>query len=268
MQRRDATKERGWRGGVGATLAVLVLAAAGQAGFAGEAAHPGPAVRRLTGKEMVEAGQARDRADQLRAGYEAAHRAGPADKPDEAAESAFRTAEAAYQDVLDKYPGTDIAAYCYLRLAGLYQYHRDHARMTELLQDMAARFAGTEYESQAYFTLGLMHLQALHDPKSAAPWFEKVAPPPGADPDGTVPDKKYDHTHVVYISATQALAKCEIRLGKPADAARRCEALSKRYPQYQKSFASALRFEVRSALSDHKLTAIKPILQAWLEQNP
>jgi len=227
--------------------------------------RPAPVtIRRLKGQELREARAARDRADRLRADYEAP-RMGPF--PDKHDEAAFAEVVAAYKEVMEKYPGTDIAAYCQLRLTGLYQFRRDYDRATELLKGLARRYAGTEHETEAYFSLGLLHLQARHDPAAALPWFAKVVAPPGAREDGTVPEKNYSPAHGLYISAQQQLAKCEIRLGKPDEAARRYEALARRYPQYAKSFAHALRFQVRSALSGRTLADIRPVLSAWQQED-
>jgi hypothetical protein len=238
---------------------------------AGEEAGGRPApvtMRRLRGEERRAAREARDRADRLRADYEAVYGGPFPDKKDEAEAAAFAEAESAYKEVMAKYAGTDIAAYCHLRLAGLYQFRKDYGAATKVIEDLARRYAGTKHETEAYFSMGLMHLQARHDPAAAIPWFQKVVAPPGAGKDGSVAEEDYSPAHALYISAQQCIAKCEIRLGRPADASRRYEALAKRYPQYAKSFAHSHRFEVRSALSDRSLADIKPVLEAWAREHP
>ncbi|MBM4039959.1 MAG: hypothetical protein FJ290_15760 [Planctomycetes bacterium] len=233
-------------------VALLLI---GCAVLAGEGEPPRPPLRELTGPELRDAQQMRDRADLLRAAYERP-RQGP--KGAEKDEGEFAKVVVAYADAIEKYSGSDIAAYCQVRLAGFYQFGREYDKATKVLSDLAQRYAGTEHEAQAYFTLGLMHLQARHDPASALPWFQKVPAPPTAGDDGAVPDRSYGQPDKLYLSSQQSAARCEIRLGKPADAARRIEALGKRYPQYKKSIDGSLRWEVRSALSDHTLKAIKP----------
>jgi len=275
VAQRDGGRGRGWGrrtgvlafGGARAVLAV-VLVLPGLACAAEKAVGAGPEVRRLAGQELAEAQAVRDRADRLRDGYEKANPSRPGGMPADNAEDLFKAAVAAYREAADKYPGTDIGAYCLVRLSGLYQYRKDYASATAVLDDLATRYAGTEAASEAFFSMGLMQLQALHDPAAAAPWFEKVSPPPTADEQGVVSDRKYSRADVRYVSAQQQLAKCEIRLGKLDGAVRRVEALGKRYPQYQSSFVSALRFEVKSALSDPSCAAFKPALSAWLEKNP
>ena len=154
------------------------------------------------------------------------------------------------------------------RLSGLYKFagHRDKAEA--VLKDIATRFAGTVRESKAYFSLGLHFLQACHDPAAAIPWLEKVPPPPTAGDDGVVPQRAYSVADKRYIGAQQTLAKCQVRVGRPADAAARIEALADRYPYYVKSFANTVRFEVRSALSNRSLAPIHPVLKAWQEAHP
>ena len=242
------------------------LLLAGCAVLAGERDEPPrPPLRQLTGEELREARAARDRADLLRAAYERP-RQGP--KGAEKDEGEFAKVVVAYADAIEKYSGTDIAAYCQVRLAGFYQFGKEYDKAAKVLSDLAQRYAGTEHANTACFECGLHYLQARHDPASALPWFEKVSAPATAGEDGAVPEKQYSEADVVYLSAQQTAANCEVRLGRPADAARRIEALGKRYPQYKKSIDGSLRFAVRSALSSHTLKAIKSVLEAWLRENP
>jgi len=226
---------------------------------------PRPVLRELKGQELRDAREARDRADVLRAAYERP-RQGPHGAAKDEAE--FAKVAAAYRDAIAKCKGTEIAAYCLVRLAGAHMFSKEYDKAAEVLNELASGYPGTEHEAEAYFTFGLMHLQNRHDPAAALPWFGKVQPPPTADDDGTVPDRKYSKADVRYISAQQCLAKCEIRLGDPAGAAQRVEALGRRYPQYRASFEKSLRFEVRSALSDSRLKDLKPVLEDWLKRNP
>ena len=228
-------------------------------------AKPRP-LRRLRGQELRDAREARGQADRLRAAFESAY--GRRSPLKEGREEAFKEAEAAYRKVIEQYPDTEVAAYCLVRLSGLYQFAGRRDKAEAVLKDVVTRFAGTEYESKAYFELGLHYLQALHDPGAAIPWLGKVQPPATAGDDGVVPQRAYSVADKRYIGAQQTLAKCEVRLGRPADAAARIEALADRYPYYVKSFGGTVRFEVRSALSDRSLAPIHPVLKAWQEAHP
>ena len=222
---------------------------------AGEEAAPPPVrLRRLRGLDRRAAREARDRADGLRAAYQMTY--GGRHPKVEGKAAAFAKAKAAYEAVMEKYPQTKIAAYCQLRLIGLYQFARDYDAAKAQANDMAKRYAGTEHEAEAYFTMGLMYLQALHDPAGALPWLEKV-PVPAEPGEGSL-----------HYSAALQTIKCEVRLGQPAEAARRCKELTEIYPQFSNQIASHFRFELRSALSARSLAPIHPALKAWMQANP
>lgn len=256
MMRRVRGPRRGLRWGVGcqALWAAFALSAAALApaqALAGEdAAPPRARLRRLRGQERRAASDSRNLADQLRADYQRAYRGRHPKKEGEAA--AFQEAEAAYKEVPKKYPGTEIAAYCHLRLSGLYKLRRDYKAAEALLKQMARLYAGTSYEAQAYFSMGLTELQARHDPAAAIPWLEKVLPP----------------GHKLHYSAQLQLIKCEVRLGRPAKADERRETLTTIYSQYERQINSHFRFELKSALSSRSLAKIHPVLRQWMKENP
>ena len=105
-----------------ALLIALVLAAGALMAAPGSAGQPaGPRqLRRLRGQERREAGEARDKADRLRAAFQRAY--GGRNPRQEGREQAFKEAETAYHQVIMQYPDTEIAAYCYQRLSGLHGF--------------------------------------------------------------------------------------------------------------------------------------------------
>jgi hypothetical protein len=204
-------------------------------------------LRTLQGQQLQADWAARDRADRLRAQYEAKHRdrqwlpKGPAEVED------FAEAMFAYREVLVLYSQTEVAGYCHQRLAGLYQFRGDRQRARKQLEEMAALFRGTKFEADAWFSLGLAY---QHDPDKADQMLalmEKVPFPGGADDKGAVPDKAYDDAHVKYLSAQQQAAKCEIVLKRLDQAHRRYLALAQRYPQYKDNIAGDYQFQLRAA---------------------
>lgn len=224
------------------------------------------ALRELKGTERREARAARDSADRLSAAYQRTY--GGRNPKQEGREAAFKEAETAYNEAIALYPDTEIAAYCSLRLIGLHSFARNYTKSVELTKALAKQFAGTKYEDEAYYTLGLHYLQSRHDPAAAIPWLKKVQPPPGAGPDGVVPHASYGRLDVRFVGVQQALVKCEVRLGRPAEAAALNEATARRYPYYAKSIRNHLRTEVRSALSSRALARIHPALKAWQKAHP
>ena len=216
----------------------VVCLFAGSLVFAAEGTSPGPRrPRRLWGADRRAAREARDLADISRAAFEKRYRrkdSMPAGEDEAAAEIV-----AAYEDVITKWPDSKIAAYCGIRLAGFHQFRRDYAKASATAEKVARAFPGTVHEMDAYFTIGLMHLQALHDPAAAIPWFAKIQPPPGADENGVVSDEKYDEAHSLYLSVQLQLAGCEAMVGQVAEAKERHEQLVRRYPQYAYHIRSA-----------------------------
>ena len=177
---------------------VVALLLTGCAVLAGEGEPPRPPLRELTGPELRDAQQMRDRADLLRAAYEGP-RQGPKGAPKD--EGEFAKVVVAYADAIEKYSGTDIAAYCQVRLAGFYQFGKEYDKAAKVLGDLVQRYAGTKHADTACFEFGLHCLQARHDPASALPWFDKVAAPATAGEDGVVPAKHYSEPDELYLTS-------------------------------------------------------------------
>jgi tetratricopeptide (TPR) repeat protein len=124
---------------------------------------------------LIDAQNARDHADRLRAGYESAHKPGPVAKE---AREAFDEVVAAYAQAIDRSTASpeiaDVAMYCHLRLAGAYQYAQQFDKAIEQAQKAAKAFAGSPREIEAVYSVGLIYLQAVHDPKSAITWLKRA----------------------------------------------------------------------------------------------
>jgi tetratricopeptide (TPR) repeat protein len=125
---------------------------------------------------LIDAQNARDHADRLRAGYERAHKPGPVAKE---ANEAFDEVIAAYGQAIDRSATAspelaDVVLYCHLRLAGAYQYTQQFDKAIEQAQKAAKAFAGSPREIEAVYNVGLIYLQAVHDPKSAMTWLKRA----------------------------------------------------------------------------------------------
>ena len=132
-------------------------------------------------KPIREAQQARDRADLLRAAYEAANKPGPV--PQEA-QAGFDEMIEAYRQAIGRTASSPdvakIVVYCHLRLAGAYQYAGQFPKAVETCKKAAEAFAGSPPEIDACFNLGLIYLQAMHQPREALPWFKRARELAGA----------------------------------------------------------------------------------------
>jgi tetratricopeptide (TPR) repeat protein len=126
-------------------------------------------------QRLIDAERARDNADLLRASYESTNKAGPI--PKESKEK-FERLIAAYAEAIDRpIPTQEIAQvvlYSHLRLIGAYQYTQQFAKALAQAKKAAKEFAGAPQELEAVYNLGLIHLQALHDPKSALESFQRA----------------------------------------------------------------------------------------------
>lgn len=174
--------------------------------------------------------RAQRRADTLRVAYEAKY--GRRDAMPAGEDEAAVKVVAAYQDAMGKAAGSRLAAYCGLRLSGFYKFRGQHENAIAEAVRVARSFRGTVYEAKAYLTVGLLHLQARHDPAAATLWFKKLAPPAGADDEGAVPKARYNEGHKLYITAQMQLAKCEAMLGD-------CEAAKSRHQQMARGYPHA-----------------------------
>lgn len=222
------------------------LRAAALSDVDGTAQHKNWQIRNLYGKELTAARQARDSADAL---FEEYKRLYPCPVVKSAEESRdFKRVMAAYGEAIKQYEGTDIGAYCQLRRCEPYKYRGEFRRAIEQAQTAAADYAGTAYETRAYFAIATLYLQGLHDPQGAIPWFERIPQPSSTDPERVVGPQEYNEDHKLYLSAQQQIAKCEIALGRGIGAQERYARLSTSYPQFKEHFSDVLRFEQESDL--------------------
>ena len=126
-------------------------------------------------RPMREARAARDRADRLRADYEAANKPGPVP---ERARGTFDAMVAAFEEAIGRDVSdprvAEIVAYAHQRLSGAYTYAGRREEGLEVAKAGARRFAGTPEEIEAAFGVGLCYLQSLHRPADALPWFKRA----------------------------------------------------------------------------------------------
>jgi hypothetical protein len=109
---------------------------------------------------------------------------------------------AAYRRAIDRWPGTEVDAWCRLWLAGAYQYRGRFEQALDEAKQASEVFAGTTEGPNADHTIGLIYLQSLHGPARAAPRFHNVRAGAAGmtDPQERV---KWE------AAAAQGLARCE-----------------------------------------------------------
>lgn len=182
-----------------------------------EAASPSEVrMRELWGEELLQARELRDKADLMLAAFKKRYQwsfkraIDPPPAPDSpAARAEFEEVVAAYRQVIQRFPQTEIAAYANLQLSGVYQYQRDFGRAIEEIKAVADQFRGTIYETKAYFGLGLIELQGRHNPKEAIPWLKKVPPPSAAPADGIGRGNNLSEAGILHMSAQKEIARAE-----------------------------------------------------------
>jgi tetratricopeptide (TPR) repeat protein len=160
---------------------------------------------------LIDAENARDHADRLRAGYERAHEPGPVAKE---ASDAFDEVIAAYGQAIDRSTASpeiaDVVLYCHLRLAGAYQYTQQFDKAIECAQKAAKAFAGSPREIEAVYGVGLIYLQAMHDPKSATTWLKRAH-----ELAQSVQQQQEPEARAKWLTATaEAMERCEKELAK------------------------------------------------------
>lgn len=231
------------------------------------AAEPLP-LRKVLRKERAAAIGARDHADQLMAKLEpalSATRMPPENRPADARTLTPEQIDAeatevvrAYQEVLDGYPHTEIAAYCILRLAGFCLFMGDLKTAARLQEEAAEEYAGTPEESQICLEVGTFHLQGKHDPAEALKWFSRVGYP-GKKPPGALLD--YDESDKHYLAAQESMIRCELALHQDAQAKECCERLEKTYPQYEaeirREYETAVQIQQQTEESDEQLRRLE-----------
>ena len=163
-RRRTRLARAAWAGGL---LAVMLASAAECRAAAVEPAKgPTRRLRELHGAELKAARAARNRADRLRVEHEGSF--GRADRMPAGEDPAFQNVAAAYRSVIDRYPDTEIAAYCALKLAGLHKYRGGYAAARAEAEKVAAAYGGTKYGRHAIMAVALSHLQCERGPSRAA----------------------------------------------------------------------------------------------------
>ena len=177
-------------------------------------------LRELKREERGEAHKASGAADRARAAFMARYSWRPSSQLKPTSEEAKRDAEqviAAHMLVITSYPNTEIAAYSGLGLAGFYQYLGQTAKAIEQAKEVAAACENTSYAAKADMTVGLMYLQAAHDPVTAKEWLQKI-PKPAVDALPTSPN--YTEQHKLYLSAQESIGRCDLEMSK-GDAAQK-----------------------------------------------
>jgi tetratricopeptide (TPR) repeat protein len=134
-----------------------------------------------------------------------------------------------------------VAAYCGLGLSGFYCYLHDYDEAISQAKRVAEEYAGTDDGPRALLTLGAIYLDACHDPAAAAEWFAKIPEPPRA-----ASADQYGPPESHHFSAQVALAKCELQMGRAAEAEARYKQLAARYPQYAAQVEQEREFESRA----------------------
>jgi len=208
-------------------------------------------LRTLRGNDYDTARELRDTADRMRGELEGRLSGPPRTRPQisqEEIDAESAKIEQAYREVIERYPRTEIAAYCALRLSS---YCASVDEAVEILERTAKEFAGTSEENKIIFELGLLHLQIKHEPAEAIKWFSRISKPDG---DG------YGMGDVLYLSAQQQLAKCELQLRQDADAQDRVTKLKESYSQYAQELERSYQFEVesRNNSSDEPMIPLQP----------
>jgi tetratricopeptide (TPR) repeat protein len=216
-------------------------------------------IKKLRGKKYSEAMNAQNMADLKRAEFEKRYspvfddQGNMKELPNQKQMDveAAKVAQA-YQEVLDRYPHTEVAAYCAARLSGLYLFQGKLEKAVELMEQTAREFAGTTEEDKAVFVVGLIHEQARHDPAEAIKWFSRISKPEQHA------GSSYGEEGKLYLSAQEQLAKCELALKQDAHAQKRTSALKEDFPQFKDELSGEYQFEVDSrnqpvaSLSKHK----------------
>jgi tetratricopeptide (TPR) repeat protein len=160
-------------------------------------------------RPLREAQQARDQADLDRAAFERVHRAGPL--PEDAAKD-FAQVITAYELAIDRRTDSvevlSVVVNAHLRLAGAYQYTGQFDKAVAQVRKAVTLSAGTPAEVETNFELGLMYLQALHDPASALAFLKRAQE--------LVPAtmKEPDEQAKWFAATSEMIVRCEQEKGK------------------------------------------------------
>jgi len=155
---------------------------------------------------------------------------------------------AAYQTVLDRYPGSKMAAYAATRMAGFYNDLGQPDKSLEMLKDVAHMYQRTPDGQQTAITIGLHYAQHAKKPAEAIAWFKKVPMPDGLPI--TDPDDKRRDTGSEYFLAQQHIAKVTLlQLGKPDEAKIIFDDLGELYPIHKDDLERSWKFLTEEAES-------------------
>jgi tetratricopeptide (TPR) repeat protein len=122
-------------------------------------------------RRIVDSQNARDKADLLRAKYEAEVKPGPV--PKELRER-FDEIVRAYRAAIDIDPRGEVATYCRQRLAGAYTYAQDFDAALRVHVEAVNVAAGALEQVRACHGAGYHCLQAMHRPAEALRWFRRA----------------------------------------------------------------------------------------------
>jgi len=99
---------------------------------------------------------------------------------------------AMYQAVLDRFPGTEKAAYTALQMAGFYQHIGQWDKALEMRKDVAFMYERTPYGPKAALAIGLTYIQGRDkDADAAIEWLRKIPMP-----DDLPYDEPFDHRNI------------------------------------------------------------------------
>ena len=223
--------------------------------------------------------------------YRAMHPA-PVD-PSGKEEADFRDVVTAYGAIIRKYPDSEVEASARIRLFYLHAHRGDMKEAEAAIEEASRRFAGTRYEKEAYQAVGIYYLQNRHDPAAAISWLEKIPLPEVHHPDTvkramtreggkawTETDERdwrqqarakamnaYEETRALHVGVLETLAKCDIELGRPDEAAKRYARLIELFPEDRETFERSLVEKVRRPLTNREMAHIHPDLQVWLAEH-
>jgi hypothetical protein len=229
---------------------ICVLALLWPAMAASQDGRPARPLRQLSETEHREAAEGTSRADRMRANFtdrvralrdKAIEEGRPPPPPgtgpfEREADEIVR----AYEELIERYRGSEIAAYATMRLAGFHQQLGRFDEAAKLHGAAASEFAGTSQEARIAFNTGLTHAQGRNDQVEAMKWFAQVPKPENAS------TRPYDEALKLYHSAQEQLIKCELKLHHDKEAKERAERLKVELPRYSAAIDRFYQFELDS----------------------
>ena len=155
-------------------------------------------------RRMIDSQNARDKADLLRAKFEAEVKPGPVPK-----ESAKRFDEivAAYRAAIEIDPRGEVATSCRQRLAGAYTYVQEFEAALRVHVEAVNVAAGALEQVKSCHGAGYHCLQAMHRPADALRWFRRAE---------ALIEKIGDEQERAKwgVATAQGIARCEAELSK------------------------------------------------------